>query len=101
MRRVNLTEQLLIICIFILGIIVISLGIILPNNLIPIYETNVYNYLKQPLSFVQNEDDINDNINTEIAYVYINDLSGTNISISDNLERIIDIKNIANISKLC
>ena len=94
MRRVNLTEQLLIICIFILGIIVISLGIILPNNLIPIYETNVYNYLKQPLSFVQNEDDINDNINTEIAYIYINDLSGTNISISDNLERIIDIKNI-------
>ena len=63
-QKINLTEQLLIVCIVILGIIVISLGIILPNNLVPIYETNVYNYLKQPLSFVQNEDDVNDSINT-------------------------------------
>lgn len=83
--NVSLTEQLLILCLVILGIIVISLGIILPNNLIPIYETNVYNYLKQPLSFVRNEEDVNDSINTEIAYIYINDLSGTSISISDNL----------------
>ena len=94
-KDINLTEQLLIICVVILGIIVVSLGIILPNNLIPIYETNVYNYLKQPLSFVQGEEDINDNIvNTEVAYVYINDLSGTSISISDNFEEIIDISDI-------
>lgn len=92
--NVNLTEQLLILCLVILGIIVISLGIILPNNLIPIYETNVYNYLKQPLSFVRNEEDVNDSINTEIAYIYINDLSGTSISISDNLPEIVDINNI-------
>ena len=89
-----MTEQLLILCLVILGIIVISLGIILPNNLIPIYETNVYNYLKQPLSFVRNEEDVNDSINTEIAYIYINDLSGTSISISDNLPEIVDINNI-------
>ena len=56
--KLSLTEQLLVVCIFILGIVVISLGIILPNDLIPIYETNVYNYLKQPLSFVQNEEDV-------------------------------------------
>ena len=92
--NVSLTEQLLILCLVILGIIVISLGIILPNNLIPIYETNVYNYLKQPLSFVRNEEDVNDSINTEIAYIYINDLSGTSISISDNLPEIVDINNI-------
>ena len=92
--NVSLTEQLLILCLVILGIIVISLGIILPNNLIPIYETNVYNYLKQPLSFVRNEEDVNDSINTEIAYIYINDLSGTSLSISDNLPEIVDINNI-------
>ena len=92
--NVSLTEQLLILCLVILGIIVISLGIILPNNLIPIYETNVYNYLKQPLSFVRNEEDVNDSINTEIAYIYINDLSGTSISISDNLPEIAYINNI-------
>ncbi len=97
--KLSLTEQLLVVCIFILGIVVISLGIILPNDLIPIYETNVYNYLKQPLSFVQNEEDVTDIkkadiINTEIAYIYINDISGTSISISDNLSDIIDINDI-------
>jgi two-component system sensor histidine kinase CssS len=92
--NIKLTEQLLIVCSVILGIIVISLGIILPNNLIPIYEPNVYNYLKQPLSFVKNEEDISDNINTEIVYIYINDIAETNISVSDNLDKIIDIKNI-------
>lgn len=97
--KLSLTEQLLVVCIFILGIVVISLGIILPNDLIPIYETNVYNYLKQPLSFVQNEEDVTDMkkadiINSEIAYIYINDISGTSISISDNLSDIIDINDI-------
>ena len=97
--KLSLTEQLLVVCTFILGIVVISLGIILPNDLIPIYETNVYNYLKQPLSFVQNEEDVTDIkkadiINTEIAYIYINDISGTSISISDNLSDIIDINDI-------
>lgn len=89
----NLTEQLFIVCIIIIGIMIVSLGIILPNMLLPIYETNVYNYLRQPLSFVQNEEDITKNdLNTEIAYIYI----GTNniVSISDNLRDIIDIKNI-------
>ena len=97
--KLSLTEQLLVVCTFILGIVVISLGIILPNDLIPIYETNVYNYLKQPLSFVQNEEDVTDMkktdiINSEIAYIYINDISGTSISISDNLSDIIDINDI-------
>lgn len=93
--KFNLTDQLLVVCIVILGIIVISLGIILPNNLIPIYETNVYNYLKQPLSFVQNEEDVNDSIDTEVAYIYINEVGGASISISDNLSKVIDIKDVS------
>lgn len=89
----NLTEQLFIVCMIIIGIMVISLGIILPNMLLPIYETNVYNYLRQPLSFVQNEEDIlKNNINTEVAYIYIG--ANNMVSISDNLSDIIDIKDI-------
>lgn len=93
MIKSSLTEQLFIVFMIILGIMIISLGIILPDRLIPIYETNVYNYLRQPLSFLQNEEDINDNtINTEVAYLYIN--GNNTISISDNLEEIIDINDI-------
>ena len=62
----NLTEQLFIVCIIIISIMVIALGIVLPNMLIPVYETNVFNYLRQPLTFVQNEEDIVDkNINLD------------------------------------
>ena len=89
----NLTEQLFIVCMIIVGIMVISLGIILPNMLLPIYETNVYNYLRQPLKFVQNEEDIlATDINTEVAYIYIS--ANKMVSISENLSDIIDISNI-------
>ena len=94
-KNVNLTDQLLLICVVILGIIVISLGIILPNNLVPIYETNVYNYLKQPLNFLQDEDDLNEAVNSEVAYIYINYINGESISYSENLDRIIKFKNIS------
>ena len=96
----NLTEQLFVGCIIIVGIMILSLGVILPNMLLPIYETNVYNYLRQPLSFLQTEEDIEKNkITTEVAYLYIS--ANNMISISDNLEDIIDISNIDNLlSKL-
>ena len=92
----NLTEQLFVVCMIIIGIMIVSLGIILPNMLLPIYETNVYNYLRQPLSFVQNEEDITKNdINTEIAYIYIG--ANNMVSISENLSDIINInREIAN-----
>ena len=84
----NLTEQLFVVCIIILSIMILSLGVILPNMLLPIYETNVYNYLRQPLSFLQTEEDIKGNkITTEVAYLYIT--ANNMISISDNLEDII------------
>ena len=100
MKKTSLTEQLFVICIIILGIMIISLGIILPNSLIPVYETNVYNYLRQPLSFLQTEDDINDTvINTEVAYIYIS--SSDMVTFSDNLEDVIKISNITRLlSKL-
>ena len=92
----NLTEQLFIVCMIIIGIMVFSLGIILPNMLLPIYESNVYNYLRQPLSFLKNEEDIlTTDINTEIAYIYIS--ANKMVSISENLSDIIDISNIDNL----
>lgn len=94
MVKPKLTEQLLLICILIVTIIIFSLGVILPNNLIPIYETNVYNYLKQPLSFVETADDINSGfIDTEVAYIYVNK-DYNEIKVSDNLKSIMDDKTI-------
>ena len=90
-QKRSLTEQLLYIYVIIVSIIIISLGIILPKTLLPIYEENIYNYLKQPLYFV--EDNINNNtINSEIAYLYIN--NNNSVIMSDNLNKIIDIRNI-------
>ena len=74
MKEISLTNQLISICILIVLIICIALGIILPKELLPIYEQNIYNKLKQPLIFVNNSEDINKediNIETDIAYIYI------------------------------
>ena len=93
MIKKSLTTQLIWICVTILGIAIISLGVILPNNLVPIYEANVYNYLRQPLSFLQTAEDINDNkITTEVAYIYIN--ANNVISVSDNINGVISISDI-------
>ena len=74
MREASLTKQLISICILIVGIIFIALGIILPKELLPIYEENIYNKLKQPLIFVNDSEDINredNDLETDIAYIYV------------------------------
>ena len=87
----SLAEQLLRIYVIVISIIIISLGIILPKTLLPIYEENIYNSLKQPLEFIG--DNITSNkINSEIAYIYIS--VDNSIMVSDNLSKIINIKNI-------
>ena len=87
----SLTDQLLYIYIIVVSLIIISLGIILPKTLLPIYEENIFSYLKQPLYIVG--DNINTNtINSEVAYIYIN--NNDTIMVSDNLSKIIDIKKI-------
>ena len=54
MRKVkySLFRQLLSIGVLIVGIIFFSLGILLPKVLLPVYERNIYNYLKQPLDIM-------------------------------------------------
>ena len=52
MKSISLTKQLLYLILLIVGIIFIALGIILPKELLPIYEENIYNKLKEPLYFI-------------------------------------------------
>ena len=84
MRKPNLTEQLLFICIVIVVIMIISLGIILPRNLLPIYEDNLYNYLGESLNILDSPE--NSKINSEVAYIYVNN---ENIYISNNLNKVL------------
>lgn len=86
MRKPNLTEQLLFICIVIVVIMIISLGIILPRNLLPIYEDNLYNYLDESLNILDSPE--NSKINSEVAYIYVNN---ENIYISNNLNKVIGL----------
>ena len=86
MRPPNLTEQLLFICIVIVVIMIISLGIILPRNLLPIYEDNLYNYLGESLNILDSPE--NSKINSEVAYIYVNN---ENIYISNNLNKVIGL----------
>ena len=47
MKKLTLTEQFLFICVSIIVIVIISLGMVLPKTLLPVYEENLYNYLNQ------------------------------------------------------
>ena len=91
MRKLKLTEQLLFVFISVVAIIVISIGIVLPKTLLPIYEENVYNYLRQPLGFVNNDIYSNNykeyNTNWTVAYISVSE----SIKFSENLDSIIDI----------
>jgi len=86
MRKPNLTEQLLFICIVIVVIMIISLGIILPRNLLPIYEDNLYNYLGESLNILDSPE--NSKINSAVAYIYVNN---ENIYISNNLNKVLGL----------
>ena len=97
-NKFSLTEQLLYICILIVSIIVISLGLILPKTLIPIYEENLYNYLKQPLNILDNIENISSKINSEVAFIYLNENTDT-VTITENLQTIVNINKLDNIIK--
>lgn len=85
--RNTLYRQLVSIVIIICGIIFLSLGLLLPKLLLPIYEKQIYHQLKYPLELVEDEN-VNINYN-DIAYLYITD---KNVSISTNLNKVINIE---------
>lgn len=83
----NLYRQLFSIVVVTVCIIAISLGLILPRILLPIYEKNIYQYLKQPLELINNEINEND-IGEDVAYLYI---TSDSVITSENLKEVISI----------
>ena len=88
----NLSKQLL----FVVGIAFIllftSLGAILPRIITPVIETNIYNYLKEPLKVYDKSTDIRLQ-DTDIAYIYIDDVKKTSI----NTQKVIEYDNLEDI----
>lgn len=89
----KLSDQLLTLIVIIFIVVFLTLGIILPQVVIPTVEKNVYNYLREPLEFIQADID-EDLITTEIAYLY---KFGDTLAYSENIRDIINIKNIGDI----
>ncbi len=89
----KLSHQLLILIVFIFAVVLLMLGIVLPQVVLPITEKNIYNYLREPLEFVQSDID-EDLISTEIAYIY---QIGDTIAYSDNIHDIIPFRDVSEI----
>lgn len=91
----KLSRQLLLVIAIALTIILVSLGIVLPRALYPVYEQNLYDYLRQPLELVN--ETVKDNpISNEIGYIYI---YNNVITASDNIFSIIDVENVRSLTK--
>lgn len=86
--NLDLKRQLGVIVFISLIISLISLVLILPNLLTPFYEKNIYEVLKEPLSFIENE---NKNSSSNIAYI-IN--TNNNKYISSNFTNFFDKKDV-------
>ena len=82
----TLYKQLLSIGALITGIIFITLGLLLPKVLAPIYEKSIYDYLSKPLDFIGYNFE-NQNINSDIAYLYVK--TDGNILTSSNIKNVI------------
>lgn len=82
----RLGNQLFLIILLVFIIILTSLYLFLPRLLLPIYERNVYESLKRPLNFINDDIEYN-KIEEDIAYIYMNKDS---IVISKNFNKIIN-----------
>ena len=85
--KYNLYRQLLAIVLVMFTIIIISVFVVIPKTLMPIYEKNIYSYLKNPLDVVRNDFDTKE-IDSSIAYIHVND---ENVYSSSNLKEIINL----------
>lgn len=91
----KLSKQLMWLITLSFVIIIISLGVALPRVITPVAEANLYNYLSEPLKFIDNEVD-QTLIDTEIAYISI---QKDVISSSDNLDDVIKYKDLDKLIK--
>ncbi len=88
MGKIKLSSQLLWLVGIAFVLLFTSLGVVLPQLLIPVAEANVYSYLREPLKYVDSDMD-NKLLNQEVVYLYVMD---KNVLYSDNIESIIKIK---------
>ena len=93
--KIKLSKKLLIIVDIAVVLLFTSLGVILPNMLIPVAETNIYNYLSEPLKLMDSEID-RKLPSTEIAYLYV---TGKKISASNNLTDVIAVNDLNELLK--
>ncbi len=89
----KLSHQLLILIIVVFLAFFITLGLVLPQVIVPSAERNIYSYLREPLEFVQSDID-EDLVTTEIAYLY---KIGNTVAYSENIHDIIDFKDVNDI----
>ena len=89
MKNLNLSKQLLLIVILIFSVIVLALGYLLPSVLVPVYENNIYNILKQPLDLMNDSDFNNYEFDSDVAYLYVT--NDGKIIQSTNLFKVIKI----------
>ncbi len=83
----KLGRQLILILVIIFDIVLVTVGIILPKSLTPVYESSIYNALKNPLDII-NSDLEGSNVSNEIAYLYMVD---GKIYTSNNYTKIVNI----------
>lgn len=88
-KKFNLSKQLLCIVIVIFGVITIAIGYLLPKVLLPVYESNIYTILKQPLEFMNDTNFDDYEFNSDIAYLYVT-----------NEGKIIESTNLINVIKI-
>lgn len=84
----RLLKQLLLISLTSTLILYISLGIVLPKVLLPVYEKNIYQYLEHPLELIQNDIDVAE-FDEEVAYLYVT--SNNDIIVSNNISKITNL----------
>ena len=84
----RLLKQLLLIGLTSTLILYISLGIVLPKVLLPVYEKNIYQYLEHPLELIQNDIDAAE-FDEEVAYLYVT--SNNDIIVSNNISKITNL----------
>ena len=83
----RLGRQLILILVIIFDIVLVTVGFILPNLLTPMYESTIYNALKNPLDMISSDLE-GRNISNEIAYLYI---ENDTVYASHNYEKIVNI----------
>ena len=84
--RLTLYKQMLAIIVLAVGIIFITLLLILPKQILPVYEERMYHTLRQSLIISRN--DIANAKDNDIGYIYVNDDA---IYVSNNLLDIIPL----------